>query len=353
MIGQDLNLTLPSNTETMASNIARIAAALSAIEDSIAELATPSALNINAPLDMGGNALINTTSVRLASGNVPTQAGSIYYFNGEFYAIDSTGLVQLTAGGAINAAGVGGIVGDYGGVNPAKVTYDTASAEYRFTKDNTPTYADLKAHDTILMVNGGTGYVRMGVDSAITTGRTFYFKSLPTSGISHLVYNAATSTVEDGAVTRATNQLLVTDISITGAIHVPDMEQSLSMVGLNSFTGGGSISQTTPIEVNRGTGNATWTWEQHLPLRVGDILKSATVLFTKSAANLATLEIKKFNGVSITTLATGTSSSASAVSITATIGSPTAVVSGESYFIVATGPSDVSSLSLARFVRSR
>lgn len=57
MIGTDLNLTLPSTTETMATNIARIATALQSIEDSIAERVSPAGININAPLDMQGNAL--------------------------------------------------------------------------------------------------------------------------------------------------------------------------------------------------------------------------------------------------------------------------------------------------------
>lgn len=97
MIGTDLNLTLPSTTETMATNIARIATALQSIEDSIAERVSPAGININAPLDMQGNALTDVAALQFASGNVPSTAGSFYYYNGAWYAIDDVGTIQASS----------------------------------------------------------------------------------------------------------------------------------------------------------------------------------------------------------------------------------------------------------------
>jgi hypothetical protein len=337
MIGTDLNLVLPSLSESMATNISRIATALSQIEDSIAQKATPAALDINAPLDMQGNALTNTTSVQLLPGNVPSTAGSIYYYNGEFYLIDGTGTIQLTANGALNAASVGGIGGDYGGVNPAAVVFDDASGEYRFTEDNTPTWADLKAQDVILMQNGGTGYVRLGVDAAITAGRTFYFKSLPSSGASMLVYNASTSTLEDGAATRATGTQLFTAIDATSTVKGADFKHSdvempLSHIGHSEFANGGSAVQR-PHQAWRSTGSGTWTFMQHLPLKVGDRVKSVTVRLAKTSTVLARIYIYKWDGTTLTQVATNTTASSSTVELTATVGTPVAIVSGEHWYV--------------------
>ncbi len=215
MIGTDLNLVLPSLTEMMAENIGRIRTALSLIEDSMAQKATPAALDMTAPLDMQGNALVDVSSIVFTSGNSSETPGSIFYFAGDWYVVDAVGTIQITDAGQLNAASVGGIKGDYGGVNPAAVTYVDSSGQYVFT-ESAGVYADLVADDLILQ--GATGSVTFAVDAALAGTRTISIKSLPSSGKSLLVYDAATSTLEDNAVTRATNAALFTDIDVSGEI---------------------------------------------------------------------------------------------------------------------------------------
>jgi hypothetical protein len=210
MPGVDLNLDLPSLSDNLSDIVSKIVIALAAIEDDLADDVTPSEFNVNTALSLAGNTLTNAGSVLLVSGNVPSAAGSIYYDSGEFYAIDSTGVIQLTDAGNLNAASLGTIGGDFGGANPAQVTYDDASGEYRFTED-TGVYADLVADDVVLM--GASGSVRLGVAAGITTARQFLFDDLPTSGITLLAYDSATSTVED-----AGNVTLDVDITTTGPV---------------------------------------------------------------------------------------------------------------------------------------
>lgn len=178
MIGTDLSLSLPSLADTYSVAIAKVAVALQAIEDSIADLATPAALDITGNLSIGGNHLTNVGGLILVSGNSPTSAGSIYYSGGNFYAKDATGVIQLTSSGGINVAGIGAIGGDYGGVNPASVDYDDASGQYRF-KEDASTWADGVFDDIILMETGGTDYVRLTAPASVTTTYTLTFPAAP------------------------------------------------------------------------------------------------------------------------------------------------------------------------------
>lgn len=207
MPGVNLNLSLPSLSDNLATIVSKTATALSAIQNDLTPKVTAGEININAALPFNGNAATGLGSIQLATGNTPTAAGSVYYLNGEFYCIDSTGTIQLTANGSLNASGFGAIVGDYGGVNPARVTYVAASSQYQFTS-SAGVWADLVARSIIL--EGSAGTVQLGVDAAINTARVANFKSLPTSGVSVLVYNAATSTIEDGGVTQVSNALVST-----------------------------------------------------------------------------------------------------------------------------------------------
>jgi hypothetical protein len=296
MIGTDLNLVLPSTSETMAVNVARIATALSAIEDSIAQLVTPAALDITAPLDMRGNLLFDVASVQFVSGNAQNTAGSIYYYNGDWYVVDSVGTIQLTDAGQLNAASVGGIKGDYGGVNPAAVTFVDSNGQYIFTED-TGVYADIVADDLIL--KGSAGDLTFAVDAALTGSRAINIKSLPSSGKSLLVYDAATSTLEDNAVTRATNTVNITALDASGNVDAASYTVDVDRLVL---VAGAAAASSTATHTFSGTG---WTYGAStlgvyypLTLTVGAVIKGAKVYCSRSAGGSMTLDIMKA-GVSL------------------------------------------------------
>lgn len=163
MVGTDLNLDLPQLNEPLAQIVSKTRAALSSIEDSLADKVTSSALNINAALSFGGNHLTNLGGVVLVDGNVPVAEGSIYYTDGKFYVRDAAGPIQLTANGAINLAAVGAIGGDYG-AGSESVEYDLASGEYRFKKSENE-WASLVAKDVVLVEDSAEGgdYVRITI----------------------------------------------------------------------------------------------------------------------------------------------------------------------------------------------
>ena len=313
MIGTNLNLDLPSLSDTYAQALAKTAAGLSAIQDSLADRATPAALNINAPLDFGGNAITNCTSVQLASGNTPNVAGSLFYLNGEFYAVDATGVVQITANGQLNAASIGGIGGDYGGINPAAVTFDEASSQYRFYEDGgAGTWADVVARSIIL--EGTNGDVQIQVDDAINTSRILSIKSLPGSGVKLLVYNAATSTLEDASVTNPDALSVAGDVTATGTVTADKLKFS----GTKTLIIGAAEAQSTFATAsghNLATNTARWGLAANsnpivypVKLPVGARITGYKVFFRKVTTSATTITTRLYK----TNSQTGTETSISA-----------------------------------------
>lgn len=265
----------------MADVVSKLVTAISAIEDDLTDKVVPAEININGSLSMNGATLTNTGAVQFVSGNDPTAAGSVYYSAGEFYAIDSTGVVQLTANGALNFAAAGAIVGDYGGVNPAKVTYNDAAGEYRFTED-TGVWADLVADDLVL--KSASGSVRFGVTNDITTDRSFFIKSLPASGISILTYDASDSSVSAGSVS-AVDALAITTLTLTNPEKHSDYEEIISVADGYVYATGGA---TFTVDYTGGAGSGTFgayrlqktsaggtvTWIGKLRRPVGEWLKN-------------------------------------------------------------------------------
>lgn len=199
MIGTRPTISLPLLSDTLSTIVSKTSASLDAIADSIADKASPSALNLNADLSLSGNRAIDVGGLILVDGNNPSGVGALYYHNGEFYAVDSTGTIQITKLGQLNSSAIGGIGGDYGGTNPALVSYNNANQEYRFYADpGVPTWAGLAAK--YITLEGTSGTVKVGVDAALSGNETVNFKSLPSgSHVGFLAYDATNTAIIDGS----------------------------------------------------------------------------------------------------------------------------------------------------------
>jgi hypothetical protein len=197
----------------MANVVAKTAAALAALEADIEAKITAGALDITTNLSMGGAALAKVGGVRLGGGESAV-IGTLY-MDEELAVVTAAGVVQITSGGTLNVAALGTIGGDYGGENPASVTFDDISGEYRFNED-TSVWADLVAGDLVL--KGAAGSVRVGVDAGVSGAKTFNFKSFPASGVGGLAFDAASNGLVDATVTRETATHLFTSISCSGTM---------------------------------------------------------------------------------------------------------------------------------------
>lgn len=160
MPGVNLNLVLPSLTDTFAVTLGKINTALSTIGDDLSPKIVPSEININTSVPFAGNAATGLGSMQLIGGNVPTATGSVYYNAGAFYLIDGVQTIKLTNAGAINVAGVKGIGGDYGNAgNSASVYYDNVSGEYRFFSGTGSAYGTLVAN--LVSLKGGGFFAKL------------------------------------------------------------------------------------------------------------------------------------------------------------------------------------------------
>ena len=340
MIGSALDLDVPTPSDTMADVVAKTAAALSDIEDVLEQRVTPASLNINAALPFGGNQITGLGAAIFSPAAIPDTPGSMYYTDGEFWLVDAAGPIQVTENGDLNLGATGTIVGDYGGANPARVTYDDASGEYRFTEDM-GVYADLVCDDVIL--HSAAGSVRLGVTNDITTARSVLFKELASSGVSLFVYDTATSTVEMAETKRVTNGILCTSIDAAGTVFAPDYHfsaaRSKRLVPKNGINGTGTVSVGTTID-----GIVTWTTigngEYYLhPLLVsGDRPQTVVLRLNKTSGGNISVALYRHHADGSTTLIQSgfTYSTFGIGNLTCTITSPVALATGEDLLIAVT-----------------
>lgn len=86
-------------------------------------------------VDANNNRLDNVSGLGLYEQTAApsgTPYGRLARHDGNLYYVDSSGAVQITAGANVNASGIGGIIGDYGGSDPAKVVFVGGDETYEF-----------------------------------------------------------------------------------------------------------------------------------------------------------------------------------------------------------------------------
>lgn len=286
--GNTVVLALPSLSDTMSDVVSKTATALSVLATGLTPKIVPGQLNVNTALSMNGNALTNVGSTQLVDGNQPSAAGSMYFHLGEFYLVDSTGVVQVTSNGVLNVAGQVGIVGDYGGSNPARVSYDNTSKQYRFTQ-STGVWADIVARSLILNGAGG-GTATVSVDASVSSGLNVAIKSLGNgTNTSVLVYKGSTSTLEDSinnTDTKIINGPIAAggNIVAAGTVTATGYKYSTVIGGAIPFTGGAG-SSVNPTAFGVPASSVGWNWISGLiPVRSGERLKQINTRYSVKAA---------------------------------------------------------------------
>ena len=176
-ITPNMDLILPDVSETPGPEWAtELNTALTAIDShdhtSGSGLQVPTAgININEALSMNTYDLTRIRSTRYenqaAALGDAGDVGCIYVAGGNMFFNDSSGVqIQLTAGGALNAASIGGIGGDYS-TSSASVYYQSIDETFYFTSDtNTPA-----------TINMGSAIIR---EPSVTSPNAITIKS-PTS----------------------------------------------------------------------------------------------------------------------------------------------------------------------------
>lgn len=298
MIGTDLNLVLPELEDTLADIVAKTATALAAIEDSIADAATVAALDIQTALPLNGNALTEVTYIQFVEGNAPDPAieGSIYYSDGAWYVVDSTGPVRIVEDGALTISSVGAIGGDYTSVG-ALVDFDNITDTYRFRQQIATAvrqYAKLRAGDLQLVEYKAAG-------DASVPSNAVTLKSPAALAASYAVTMPAALPGSQVAVQLQSDGDLVasntfSDIVATGGVQAATLEASTNIVhtfqhrrSLSMFSAhkSGTVSVSTIALTAASAANILMDCE----LNQGDQARAVEFYVTKADTQLTYYEL--------------------------------------------------------------
>lgn len=220
MPGVPLSISYPVLGEPIAIALGKLITAIQTIQTDLEAKVTSPEFSWIGDLSAGGHALTALSQVQLdniaSSLGLPT--GTFFFEGGEAWVQTGSGKVQLTSGGTLNASALGGIVGDYGGGNPARVTYTDASGLYTFT-DDTGDWSDIEVQG-VKMRNTGN-WTTLRASNASTTAINWFLAEPPASGV---------------AVVRASSGGV---IGCTGALAT--VSEDLPMSGSVVFSGSGKV----------------------------------------------------------------------------------------------------------------
>ena len=223
---------------------------------------TPSALNINSTLFMNNNQLSEIASLALESLTAkPTTANVIYDYDGDLYFNDkSANQIRLTEGGTINVAAVGTITGDYGGANPANVSFSALTQTYLFTQSSGVT-GDIACGPVSIYQNTSGSYYAKIKQNAAQAGNlewtlpvSYPASKLPLKTSSAGVMEAsqiATSEIGDSQVTEAKLNASVAGSGLNGGAGSPlAVNVDSSTIEINSDTLRIKDSGVTPAKLS-------------------------------------------------------------------------------------------------------
>lgn len=130
-IGDPITPPIPAVGTSGTTYAAEVNAFLTEVKDRL-EADVPRASLAPGDLDLDGEALQNAEYLGLAeqSSTPSTPVGTLQSFDDELYWVSVGGSVKITDNGNVNIASVGGITGDYGGVNPAQLRFVDADQEF-------------------------------------------------------------------------------------------------------------------------------------------------------------------------------------------------------------------------------
>lgn len=285
MPGTVLNISYPQFGEPISTALTKLITALQTIQGDVEASVLGSEIQWLADFSASGHGLVDLSKVQLddIASSVGLETGTIFFQNGELCVQTPSGPIQLTLNGVINAAGFGGITGDYGGSNPARVTYTDATDVYTFTAD-TNDWSDLEINDLKLRNNGN--WATLGADPAVATPQAWGLGTANTSGVALVRQNASGILSTAGTVT--TSFTTSGSITFSGAGQMKHGSKGRTVVAIPA----GVLTNGTEFE--RGivaTGNMSGAIR--LPaLTQGERLLSVTVTCRKSTAATVALDLQ-------------------------------------------------------------
>jgi hypothetical protein len=280
--GNVLPIVYPTLGEPIATALAKLIAAIQILQNDVEPLVLGSEMQWLQDFSAGGHALTNLSKLQLdtLANLVGLSTGTLFFSSGELFAQTSAGPVQITLNGGINAAAIGGIVGDYGGVNPARVTYTDATDTYTFTGD-TSDWSDLEV-DAVKLRNTNNWTT---LASTASGPQTWTFGTANTANVALVRQSAAG--VLDSATTVTANTPMSGSIVFSGSGKIQHGARSRSMIATR----------------REGAGSANWANEERGV--INNVVGGSFSLETPQPESWMTItgftvHIRKVNATSIT-----------------------------------------------------
>lgn len=309
----------------------QINAFLTEVKNRLQSKVPGSSVMYTSQIDWNNQNMLNAARLGLYPGTVapsgsPTRAFA--EFGGDVYWVGLSGAVKLTDGANINAAGIRGIGGDYGGANPAAVNFVDANKEYDFYDDLAgAAFAHIKGW-TIDLSNGSTGTQRVRIGYA---GAGSYDTVLPAA-----LPAAASVLTQDAAGVMRNDGVIATDLTLSGATKVKTGDRFRHVSILPGDVTGGTITKAGGI-VQVATVTSGAHWQTPLDgLLTGERFKAVTFYFGKvNAITTTTIKVFRVNGTLGTSVQIGSTqnSSSAGIQLLTVSGLAETVAAGSSYYL--------------------
>lgn len=296
-----------------------------------------SILGSGGSLDANNNGIINAHHVALyALTSAPTAVStanlSLSTYNGDLYWVTSSGTLQITSGTALNASGIGGIGGDYGGANPAKENFVDATSTYEFYDDFGGLiwgYTKSKGHYFVSTAdNSKYAFVQYGGSGT----PTYKLPTAPPGANNSAVSLDSTGQFSTGTITN--------DIVLSGTTKVQHGNRSIVLNLSEAVTTGGSLGVAYGGAANRSgyvTIGAAFPLSVQVAISgvlVGQRLQSVAIRHNKTTAGNTTFRVfKAVDGSNTALSALSTDNTATTHTTTVSLTSPYSVAAAEAYYI--------------------
>lgn len=313
-------------------------------------------------LDINNQGLTNIGElVFYAQDAVPAGApyGRFASYGGNVYWVSADGVVQITANGSVNVAGVAGIGGDYGGSDPALVSFVGADETYEFYDDFAAAqWAALKASDLHLIDEVTGRIISIGVPAAVATSWVLTLpEDAPAAGTALVSLNAggelATGSTIDTAEAFSGVVTFSADPVLSGTTNIRHGERTVQ-VGLAATAFGPgpvavSVVPTTVSGILVAPVDAT-TINIPLDVHVGWRIISVRATGNKSNADVATIALRhKAAGSSVVIVGSDTSTTTGTYSVDVT-GLTHTVLASNKYFVTLVLPKATDTLEMIELI---
>lgn len=280
-------------------------------------------------LDMNSTPILNAQYVQLYTGS---SSGAPYnrlaQVGGDLYWVNSAGGVRITSGSTLDASSLAGIIGDYGGGNPAKVEFHDGTETYRFWDDQSLSqWAIVKARRFDVVDEATSRSVNITPKATISASYGLQLPpATPAAGNSLLALNNA------GDMALAESAAITNQPTINGGVKHDNHTVWYPPGHFFNSTNGGSFTQdgTTGKFTDANVFGRHFFFQVPLNRR----LTAFAARFLQSAGSTVTILLNRIDDGVVTNIPVAGNTSVlvgSAQTVTATVNTPAASTAGRIY----------------------